>query len=89
MPHFGTDFIAQIFHFIPLWCQIPKSAIGFFFNSVKNHHHPFYHQLQIVPNQTILSCDCRGSSSIDKEFMDPKNDISGAKYSWKKTQKDS
>ena len=27
--------------------------------------------------------------SIDWEFMDSKNDISGAKYSWKKTQKDS
>ena len=72
--------------FLFLWCQILKSTIAFF-NSVKHHHHPFYHQLQIVRNQTLLSGDCRGSSSIDKEFMDPKNDISGAKYSWKKTQK--
>ena len=43
----------------------------------------------MVPNQTILSGDCYRSSSIDKEFMDPKNDISGAKYSWKKAQTDS
>ena len=84
---FFLEFIAEVLHF----CGARSSKVQLlFFNSVENpHHHPFYHQLQIVPNQTLLSGDCRGSLSIDKEFMDPKNDISGAKYSWKKTQKDS
>ena len=43
-------------------------------NPVYKHHCPFYHPLQMVPNQAILKCNSQDRSKFDKEFMDPKTD---------------
>ena len=51
------------------------------FNQKKNnpkikHHHPLYHPLKIIANEAILNCDSLVNSKTDKDFMDPKNDVS-------------
>ena len=54
------------------------------FNQKKNnpkiqHHHPLYHPLKIVENDAILKSDPLVNSKIDKDFMDPKSDVSAKK----------
>ena len=55
------------------------------FNQKKNnpkiqHHHPLYHPLKIVENDAILKSDPLVNSKIDKDFMDPKSDVSAKKW---------
>ena len=45
------------------------------------HHHPFYHPLNMVPDENILSCDPKMLSSINKDFMNPNRDQSAKKNS--------
>ena len=48
-------------------------------NPVYQHHHPFYHPLNIVPNEAILASEASVVSSINKSFLDPKTDQSAKK----------
>ena len=48
-------------------------------NSKIKHHHPFYHPLKIIANEAILKCDPLVNSKADKDFLDPKNDVSAKK----------
>ncbi len=42
------------------------------------HHHPFYHPLEMLPNEEILKCD-RMESTTDKAFMAHESDKSAIK----------
>jgi len=41
----------------------------------KEHHHPLYHPLNMLPNSAIRECS-KMDSTIDKDFMDPAKDKS-------------
>ena len=43
-------------------------------NPVYQHHHPFYHPLNMVENKAILGGSTQESSSVDKAFLDPNHE---------------
>jgi hypothetical protein len=42
-------------------------------NPQKEHHHPCYTPLELVPNEAILACE-NLTDMTGKAFMDPKDD---------------
>jgi len=47
-------------------------------NPVIEHHHPFYHPLNILPNSAIMECQ-KMTSDMEKDFMNPAQDTSAQK----------
>ena len=47
-------------------------------NPVIEHHHPQYHDLNILPNSAIMDCE-KMASDMEKDFMNPSQDESARK----------